>query len=308
MGLFDSLFARAAAGLVRESKAQQKKTQTIVSVLNELNAYQRSLNDFLSEKDVRCVYGYDSNVFSKGQAAVQEEKRKMDRFRAKVQQYLDLGGLPYLITDCSVIDKYLRNIKILKEKGFLDDQMFYLDDETEEMTKRLDSELEMKHMMDDYHQAEIDHMSATLDELKKGIQLLSMLRDAQQAGADFENMSGTDFENICLVLVQSMGFTANTTKASGDGGIDIVAYNNQPLVSGKYIIQCKRYSGSVGEPIIRDLYGVVMSERANKGILMTSGYFSAPAMAFAEDKPIELIDGAKMKELMQTYGVIKQDN
>ena len=47
MGLFDSLFARAAAGLVRESKAQQKKTQSVVSVLNELNAYQRIIDDFV---------------------------------------------------------------------------------------------------------------------------------------------------------------------------------------------------------------------------------------------------------------------
>lgn len=98
-----------------------------------------------------------------------------------------------------------------------------------------------------------------------------------------------------------MGFNVETTKASGDGGIDLIAYNSQPLLSGKYIIQCKRYTGSVGEPVIRDLYGVVTSERANKGILMTSGVFTKQAQIFAQGKPMELIDGVKMRELLQNY-------
>ncbi len=88
-----------------------------------------------------------------------------------------------------------------------------------------------------------------------------------------------------------------------EGGIDLIAYNYQPLLSGKYIIQCKRYLGSVGEPIIRDLYGVVMSERANKGILMTTGTFTKSAVNFADGKQIELIDGIKMNKLLRSYAI-----
>ena len=108
---------------------------------------------------------------------------------------------------------------------------------------------------------------------------------------DINTLSGVEFENLCQQLLQKMGFETETTKASGDGGIDIIARCSKPLLKGKYIIQCKRYAGSVGEPIIRDLYGVVMSERANKGILMTTGYFTPSAISFAEDKNLELVDG-----------------
>ncbi len=118
-----------------------------------------------------------------------------------------------------------------------------------------------------------------------------------------DTLSGVEFENVCQMLVEKMGFTTQTTKASGDGGIDLIAYNHQPFLSGKYIIQCKRYAGSVGEPIIRDLYGVVTSERANKGILMTTGHFTKSAMAFATGKPIELIDGVALKNLLSQYGM-----
>lgn len=125
-----------------------------------------------------------------------------------------------------------------------------------------------------------------------------------QYNAAYENinsLSGIEFEMVCKKLLENMGFTVETTKTSGDGGIDLIAYNSQPLLSGKYIIQCKRYTGSVGEPVIRDLYGVVTSERANKGILMTSGVFTKQAQVFAHGKPIELIDGVKLKELLSDF-------
>lgn len=118
---------------------------------------------------------------------------------------------------------------------------------------------------------------------------------------DLNTLSGIEYEKICQILIEKMGFCVTATKASGDGGIDLIAQNHQPLLSGKYIIQCKRYAGGVGEPIIRDLYGVVMSERANKGILMTTGYFTKQAISFADEKPIELIDGDKFKELLSLY-------
>lgn len=121
---------------------------------------------------------------------------------------------------------------------------------------------------------------------------------------DINSLSGIEFENVCQQLIEKMGFFVETTKASGDGGIDLIANNYQPILSGRYIIQCKRYSGSVGEPIIRDLYGVITSERANKGILMTTGYFTKSAISFAEGKQIELIDGAKLNGLLIKYGML----
>lgn len=128
----------------------------------------------------------------------------------------------------------------------------------------------------------------------------------RQAYEGIDTLSGIEFEHVCKRLLENMGFTVETTKASGDGGIDLIGYNTQPLLSGKYIIQCKRYAGSVGEPIIRDLYGVVTSERANKGILITTGHFTKSAIAFAENKPIELIDGAQLKVLIEQY--LKSDS
>jgi restriction system protein len=111
---------------------------------------------------------------------------------------------------------------------------------------------------------------------------------------DLVNMTGLQFERLVAQLLTKIGLSVTSTKESGDGGIDLVAVSDQPFFEGKYIIQCKRWTGSVGEPIVRDLYGVVMSERANKGILVTTGSFTGQAEKFASHKPLELIEGGKL--------------
>lgn len=120
-----------------------------------------------------------------------------------------------------------------------------------------------------------------------------------------ELLSGVEFELLCKNLIDKMGFVTEITKASSDGGIDIIAYSNKPMISGKYIIQCKRYSGNVGEPIIRDLYGVITAERANKCILITTGFFTKAATQFAENKQIELINGYELSKLLEIYQIIQ---
>ncbi len=121
---------------------------------------------------------------------------------------------------------------------------------------------------------------------------------------DLNTMGGHEFEDLVENLLVKMGFATEGRKPSADGGIDIVAVSSLPLVSGRYIIQCKRYGHSVSSPIIRDLYGVVSAERANKGILITTSAFTSDAIDFARDKPIELIDGNGLIGLLGKYGLL----
>lgn len=111
---------------------------------------------------------------------------------------------------------------------------------------------------------------------------------------DFSKMNGYEFEEFITELLNKMDFKAEQTALSGDGGIDIVAYSNRPFFKGKYIIQCKNWNNVVGAPEIRDLYGVVMSERANKGIIITTSDFTQQALDFSYDKNLELINGKQL--------------
>lgn len=100
-----------------------------------------------------------------------------------------------------------------------------------------------------------------------------------------------------------MGFETIVTKPSQDGGVDVIAELKQPLLRGRVLVQCKRYQGSIGEPIVRELVGVVDHERAMKGIIICTSRFTAGAEKFAEGKPIELIDGSELERLIKRYWI-----
>lgn len=116
-----------------------------------------------------------------------------------------------------------------------------------------------------------------------------------------KSITPIEFEKLCGQLLSAIGYNIQYTKTTGDGGIDIRASLKPSLSKGISIIQCKRYSGNVGEPIIRDLYGVVMGERADNGILMTSGNFTESAYGFAKGKQITLVDGNTLVQLLEQY-------
>lgn len=115
-------------------------------------------------------------------------------------------------------------------------------------------------------------------------------------------MTGYEFEDYISNLLKNMGFSITKTPYSNDGGIDLLATYEKPVFSGKYIIQCKNYTGLVGQPDVRDLYGVIMSENANKGILITPSNFTEQAYSFAKGKNIELINGDVLNKLIEEYG------
>ena len=53
--------------------------------------------------------------------------------------------------------------------------------------------------------------------------------------------------------------------------------------------------------MIRDLYGTLIHDGAVKAILITTGYFTAAAFAFARGKPIELVDGEVLEKLIEQF-------
>ena len=124
---------------------------------------------------------------------------------------------------------------------------------------------------------------------------------ATMDGLDLSKLSGVEFERVVSTVLQQMGFRCEMTKASGDGGIDIIATLDQPLTGGRYLIQCKRFAPDtpVGAPIVREFYGALTADpEALKGILITTSDFTSQAREFASGLRVELIDGGQLKRLM----------
>lgn len=101
-----------------------------------------------------------------------------------------------------------------------------------------------------------------------------------------------------------MGLDTKLTRSSRDGGVDAVAFDTRPVLGGKVIIQAKRYKDTVSVSAVRDLYGTMMNEGANKGILVCTSGYGADAYNFSTDKPTELIDSGGLLYLLREHAGI----
>ncbi|MFG2987093.1 restriction endonuclease [Streptomyces sp. NPDC048258] len=120
---------------------------------------------------------------------------------------------------------------------------------------------------------------------------------------DLFEMDPIAFENLVAELFRAMGMEALTTQRSGDGGVDIEANDPSPITGGRIVVQVKRYRNTVSPTAVRDLYGTVQDKGANKGVLVTTASFGPGSYTFANGKPLELVPGDKLVELLHQYGL-----
>lgn len=117
------------------------------------------------------------------------------------------------------------------------------------------------------------------------------------------NMSPDAFERLAQRLLRESGFTqVEVTGRTGDGGIDgtgIIKLHG--MISFHMLFQCKRYQGSVSASEMRDFRGA-MQGRADKGIFITTGKFTAGAVQEANrpgTTPIDLMDGDELMDRLR---------
>jgi restriction system protein len=116
-----------------------------------------------------------------------------------------------------------------------------------------------------------------------------------------------EFENLVGEIFRARGYLVENVGGGGaDGGIDLRL--RRPGETA--LVQCKRWKVfKVGVRPIREFFGVMTSERVDRGIFVSSGIYTNDALRFAEGKPLELIDGAQFAEMaraFQAHGHSKQ--
>lgn len=122
-----------------------------------------------------------------------------------------------------------------------------------------------------------------------------------------ETLTPAAFERLIQRVLRETGFfQIEVTGRTGDGGIDgkgIAKING--ILSFHVVFQCKRYKGSVGASAIRDFRGA-MQGRADKGLFITTGYFTRDAIKEATRDgaiAIDLVDGIKLAEKLKELGL-----
>ena len=124
--------------------------------------------------------------------------------------------------------------------------------------------------------------------------------------SNIAEMDWEDFEHLVRQIFEwefgDKGGEVKVTQSSRDGGVDAIVFDPDPIRGGKIIIQAKRYTNTVPVSAVRDLYGTIINEGANKGILITTSDYGSDSYKFAQGKPITLLNGGHLLYLLEKHG------
>ena len=113
----------------------------------------------------------------------------------------------------------------------------------------------------------------------------------------FYNMTPRDFEFYVAAFLQiTREFKTEVTRASKDGGKDIIAYDGKE----KIYVEVKHWKGNVGRPAIQKLEGAMSGDKVKRGYFITSSGFTKDAIQYATKTNITLIDGNELIRQLHT--------
>lgn len=107
------------------------------------------------------------------------------------------------------------------------------------------------------------------------------------------------FEKQLAAVYRQRGYGVEEIGGNGpDGGVDLRLTKAGEIT----LVQCKQWrTWKVGVKPMRELYGVLVAEGADRAVLVTSGEFTQEAVRFAEGKPIDLVNDVKLLGLLQEF-------
>jgi len=94
-----------------------------------------------------------------------------------------------------------------------------------------------------------------------------------------------------------MGYTVEQTRLSSDQGADLIISK----FGEKLVVQAKRYGQKVNNAAVQEVAASIKHYRADKGMVITTNYFTLSAVELANSNNIELIDRDKLETLIRKY-------
>jgi restriction system protein len=124
------------------------------------------------------------------------------------------------------------------------------------------------------------------------------LLDSQKDLNAIRSLGWREFEELVGEAYRRQGYTVRENPGAGpDGGIDLVLSKD----GNTYLVQCKQWrSMKIGVKIVREMYGIMTAKHASGVIIITSGMVTQEAKSFASGKPIDLVEGRQLAELVSS--------
>lgn len=113
------------------------------------------------------------------------------------------------------------------------------------------------------------------------------------------------FEELIASILQDLGFDIELTKATRDGGRDIIASIRTKLTTFLTYVECKRYGPEkkISAGLVREVIGVHSIHKPAKSIIVTTSFFTKDAIKEAKtfENQLSLKDYNDIKQWLQNY-------
>ena len=117
MGFWESFLGHTAANVYSEMRKEEQANKKWNDLFYELGEYETSFSNYLKSIGCPALYVADVEAVNNGNSA--PEKRKMDNYKKKLNDFISLGGQVEYIHDLDEIDNEIETIKYLKKMGCL---------------------------------------------------------------------------------------------------------------------------------------------------------------------------------------------
>ena len=113
-----------------------------------------------------------------------------------------------------------------------------------------------------------------------------------------ERLSGLELEERCRKILENRGWRAVNTPRSSDGGVDIIGTKIDEVgIEQEVFVQCKDHARPVGVQVVRELIGVIPTDRTVVAILASPAGVTSDAQTTADERNVIIWDSHKLEEL-----------
>jgi HJR/Mrr/RecB family endonuclease len=150
----------------------------------------------------------------------------------------------------------------------------------------------LEHLSYLYH-LRVDHDRLIV--LHQQLQEHLLSRKNQLLLRDFRRLRGAAFEDLLAEVFETLGFTVQTTKASGDQGADLIVTQDGKRMA----VQAKGYGSSVGNSAVQEAFAGMTFYECSSCVVITNSEFTRGAKELARTTGCYLVDGELIPTLIE---------
>jgi restriction system protein len=144
----------------------------------------------------------------------------------------------------------------------------------------------------------LEYDSPTWSDLEKAIDQ-AVLEFSAEAPLFSALASPTEFERHCADALETAGWTAQVTKATGDQGADVIAEKK----GRRLVLQCKLYADPIGNKAVQEIFAAKAFYSADYAAVVTNSAFTTSARQLASTTGVLLLHHDELQNIDVHLGI-----